>query len=289
LAAIVALELFSDQRYARFPRSPQPSSLVFALQSKAARSGTAATEFDAAPCCILGRNIDRQRGCHAMVWTDFHQLLGAILVIVGGVLPVVNPPGDAPLFLRMTAGCDDITRGKLARHVAFYSFTLLLGSLVFGSFVLRLFDLSVAVIQVAGGAVVCALGWKLLNDDPKPADATIDPQQATIAALARSFYPLTMPLTIDPGVMSVAVTIGANHSHTLDRLLIQFIAAVIGSAIVALSILLTYRYAERFAARIGHKGMNIVVRLSAFIVLSIGVQIGWNGVKALLTEVGIHA
>ncbi len=224
-----------------------------------------------------------------MVWTDLHQLLGAILVIVGAVLPVVNPPGDAPLFLRMTAGCDELTRRMLARHVAFYSFALLLGSLVLGSFVLRIFDLTVAVIQVAGGAVVCALGWKLLNDDPKPADATVDPHQATVAALARSFYPLTMPLTVDPGVMSVAVTIGANHSHTLDRVVVQFIAAVVGSAIVALSILLTYRYAETFGARLGHKGMNIVVRLSAFIVLSIGVQIVWNGVKALLMEVGIHA
>ena len=87
--------------------------------------------------------------------------------------------------------------------------------------------------------------------------------------------------------MSVAVAVGANHSHTLDGLLIQFMAAVIGTGIVGLSILVTYRYAGRFAARLGHQGMSVVVRLSAFIVLSIGVQIGWNGVKALLLEIGI--
>ena len=224
-----------------------------------------------------------------MVWTDFTQLFGAILVIVGAILPIVNPPGDAPLFLRMTVGCDDATRKMLATRIAVYSFVLLLGSMLFGSFVLRLFDLSVAVVQVAGGAVVCRLGWKLLNDDPKPIAAAIDPREASVAALARAFYPLTMPLTVDPGVMSVAVTVGANHAHTFDRLLIQLLAAVIGTAIVTLSILLTYRYADRAAARIGHQGMHVVVRLSAFIVLSIGVQIGWNGVKVLLREVGIHA
>ena len=91
------------------------------------------------------------------------------------------------------------------------------------------------------------------------------------------------------GAMSVAVTIGANHAHTLDRLLIQLLAAVIGAAIVALAILLTYRYAERFAQRIGREGMNIVLRLSAFIVLSIGVQIAWNGIKVLLQESGVAA
>ncbi len=224
-----------------------------------------------------------------MVWTDFTQLLGAILVVVGAILPVVNPPGDAPLFLRMTAGCDDATRNRLAKVIAFYSFVLLLGSMLFGSFVLRLFELSVAVIQVAGGAVVCALGWKLLNDEQKPGAMAVDPREASAAAMARSFYPLTLPLTVDPGVMSVAIAVGANHGHTLDRLLIQILAAGIGAAIVALAVLVTYRYAKSFAARIGHQGMMVVLRLSAFIVLSIGVQIGWNGVKALLKEIGIPA
>jgi len=87
----------------------------------------------------------------------------------------------------------------------------------------------------------------------------------------------------------VAVAIGANHSHTLNGLLVQILAAVIGTSIVALCIWVTYRYAGRFAARIGQRGMSVVVRLSAFIVLSIGVQIGWNGVKALLKEIGIPA
>ena len=224
-----------------------------------------------------------------MLWSDLVQLSGAILVVVGAVLPVVNPPGDAPIFLRLTAGCDEPTRRALARHIAVYSFALLLGSMLLGSFVLRLFGLSVPVIQVAGGAVVCALGWKLLNDDSKPAEAVADPRQASVAALAKAFYPLTMPLTVDPGVMSVAVTIGANHAHTLDHLLVQLLAAIIGAFIVAVTILFTYRYADRFAARIGHKGMIVVLRLSAFIVLSIGVQICWNGIRAMLKEVGIPA
>lgn len=224
-----------------------------------------------------------------IVWNDLNQLATAILVIVGTVLPVVNPPGDAPLFLRMTRGCDAATRSKLARHVAIYSFALILGSLVLGSFILRLFNLQVPVIEVAGGAVVVALGWQLLTDEPKPPDEIIDPNKASVVAFARAFYPLTMPLTVDPGVMSVAVTIGANHSHVLDKLAIQFAAAIIGTAIVAVCILLTYHFAERFAAWLGHTGMNIVVRLSAFIVLSIGVQIAWTGVKALLKEVGMPA
>ena len=85
-----------------------------------------------------------------MLWSDLVQLSGAILVIVGAVLPVVNPPGDAPIFLQLTHGCDDATRRTLARHIAVYSFGLLIGSMLLGPLVLRLFGLSVPVIETAG-------------------------------------------------------------------------------------------------------------------------------------------
>jgi multiple antibiotic resistance protein len=221
---------------------------------------------------------------------DLARLVAAILTVVGAILPIVNPPGDASLFLQLTADCDDATRRDLARRVAVYSFGLLLGSLLIGPLALRLFDLSLAVIQVAGGAVVVAFGWDLLNQEPKepgPADVAVDARRASLRVMGQAFYPLAMPLTVDPGAMAVAVTIGANHAHKLDRLLIQFLAAVIGAAIVALAVLLTYRYAEQFAERIGQQGMVVVLRLSAFIVLSIGVQIAWNGVKELLRDVGV--
>jgi multiple antibiotic resistance protein len=223
-----------------------------------------------------------------MMWSDFGQLSGAILLMVGAVLPVVNPLGDAPIFLAMTPGCDELTRADLAKRIAFYSFILLLGSMLLGSFVLRLFGLSIPVVQVAGGAVVCALGWKLLADNPKPADVTIDPVHANLMALGRAFSPLTMPLTIDAGVISVAITVGANHAHTFEHAMIQLLASVIGAGIIALSILLAYRYAQRVGKRIGHTGMMVVVRLSAFIMLCIGVGITWNGVKSLLAQIGIR-
>ena len=105
-----------------------------------------------------------------MFWSDLAQLIGAILLIIGALLPVVNPLGDAPLFLRMTPGCDEPTRAFLANRIAFYSFFMVLGALLLGSFVLLMFGLSIPVVQVAGGAVVCALGWKLLADHPKPAE-----------------------------------------------------------------------------------------------------------------------
>jgi multiple antibiotic resistance protein len=217
-----------------------------------------------------------------MLDQDVRQLLGAIFLVVGAILPIVNPIGSAPMFLSMTYGSDSATRRMLARHVAFNSFLLLLGSLIFGNFVLRLFGLSVPVVQLAGGLVLCAMGWKILEQDsPAPERGTM-PQDA--GAITRAFYPLTLPLTVDPGAISVAVTIGANHAQGISKVLIAIAGGVIGVAIIAISVWLTYRYAERVAIWLGHTRMMAVLRLSAFIVLCIGVQIAWNGARALLEE-----
>ena len=223
----------------------------------------------------------------ALLWTDIGQLLNAILLIVGALLPVVNPLGAVPIFLAMTHGCDEATRRDLARNIALYSFALLLGSMLLGCFVLRLFDLSVPVVQVAGGAVLCALGWQLMHYERPAADAVPDPHRARLDAVSRAFYPLTLPVTIDAGAIAVSVTLGANHGQTLEREVVQFVAAIIGAGIVAASVLLAYRYAGRVSGWLGNKGMEVFLRLSALIVLSIGVQIVWNGVKALLREVDI--
>ena len=118
--------------------------------------------------------------------------------------------------------------------MALNSFILLMASLIFGAFVLKLFGLSMPVVQVAGGAVLCALGWNLLTSDaPAPADTPPIPSHVVIL---RAFYPLTLPLTVDPGAISVAVTIGANHAHGVDRLMIGFVAAILGTGFIAVSV-----------------------------------------------------
>ena len=217
-----------------------------------------------------------------MLDEDLQQLIRAILLVVGAILPIVNPVGSAPMFLAMTHGADSSTRRTLAGLVAVNSFVLLLGSIIFGNFVLRLFGLSVPVVQLAGGLVLCSLGWRLLTEDAPAAPTAGTPDQAN--SIARAFYPLTLPLTVDPGAISVAVTIGANHSSSITKILIALAGAIIGVAVISGTVWVTYRYAERVALWLGHSRLMVVLRLSAFIVLCIGVQIAWNGVRALYAE-----
>ncbi len=201
------------------------------------------------------------------------------LLVYAALFPIVNPIGSAPLFLGMTQFSTDSSRHRLAWRVAVNSFFLLLGSLFVGSHVLEFFGISLPVVRIAGGLVVSAFGWKLLNSDSHPDG----PPSPSVATEPESFYPLTMPLTVGPGSISVAITVGSQRPQVTN--FIDFAlpagAAVAGILAIAASIYLCYRFAENMVARLGTGGTSVVVRLSAFILLCIGIQILWGGISTL--------
>jgi multiple antibiotic resistance protein len=98
----------------------------------------------------------------------------------------------------------------------------------------------------------------------------------------RAFYPLTLPLTVGPGSISVAITLGANETRSGRYFVYSIIGAIIGSALVAASVYLCYSFADRLARALGETAMNVIMRLSSFLLVCIGVQIIWNGLSALL-------
>jgi multiple antibiotic resistance protein len=213
---------------------------------------------------------------------DVRHFLEGVFLVFAALLPIVNPLGGAPVFLAMTRYADDATRGVLARKVTINSFVLLMASVFVGSYVLEFFGLSVPVVQIAGGLVVCAVAWDLLRGPDVSKSATAKDLDDPDAVATEAFYPLTLPLTVGPGSISVAITIGANHPHTVRSFASAALSSLLGVILICVSIYLCYRYAERLSRFLGGTGTAIVVRLSAFILLCIGVQIMWNGLDALL-------
>ena len=209
--------------------------------------------------------------------------LNTFLLVYAGLFPIVNPIGSAPIFLGLTQFTTDRDRNALAGRVAFNSFLLLLGSLFIGSHVLEFFGISLPVVRIGGGIVVTVFGWRLLNSGTPGTDEKTD--AAGPATVPDSFYPLTMPLTVGPGSISVAITLGSQRPHEaagLAELALVGAGALAGILAIAATIWICYRYAERLIAALGESGTNVVVRLSAFILLCIGIQIIWNGVQPLL-------
>jgi multiple antibiotic resistance protein len=212
-----------------------------------------------------------------------------LLMVFVPLFPVVNPIGDAPIFLALTQWYPDSVRKVLARKIAAYGFALLAGSFLFGSVLLDFFGVSIVVIQIAGGLVVAATGWNLLNQKGDDDSSSNQSPPTLEDALEHAFYPLTLPITVGPGCISIAITLGAHirhqagsgFEHGYPR---HFLAALTGMFLLCLLVLVCYSYADRLVKRLGKSGTTIVIRLSAFILLAIGVQIMWNGLSNGMPE-----
>jgi multiple antibiotic resistance protein len=214
----------------------------------------------------------------------------SILLIVSALFPIVNPIGGSPIFLLLTEEYSTDERRLLARRVAINSFILLIVSVVVGTHILSFFGISLPVVQVGGGLVVVSTGWAMLTrSDPGASGDRGQMHQAVSAddVLKKAFYPLTLPLTVGPGSISIAITLGANEPRHLGPNLIAILSAAVGALLIALSVYVCYAYADKLAAAFGPSGMNVILRLSAFLLVCIGVQILWNGVKALLKTLAV--
>ena len=109
-------------------------------------------------------------------------------------------------------------------------------------------------------------------------------------ANAGAFYPLTMPLTVGPGSMSVAVSIGTRKSISavgLTDFALYGVGAVCGVLAIGASIYVAFRFAGNLTRFLGASGVEVLVRLSAFILMCIGIEFLWSGYLALKAAHGI--
>jgi multiple antibiotic resistance protein len=208
-----------------------------------------------------------------------NELTKTFLLVYAGLFPIVNPIGGAPIFLGLTRECTEEERNSLAMWVSLNSFALLLGSLFIGSYVLEFFGITLPIVRVAGGLVVAVTGWQLLQSGYE------QPERAGHAPVIPTdgFYPLTMPITVGPGSIAVAITLGSQRPRAVfPQVAFIGVAAIVGLLAITATIYVCYRFAKRTVGALGARGTNVLVRLSAFILLCIGIEIIWDGYSTLM-------
>jgi multiple antibiotic resistance protein len=209
--------------------------------------------------------------------------LKIIPMIFAALFPVVNPIGTALILFGMTRGVDDQTWKSMSRKIAFYSFLFLSFFFFFGSYILKLFGISIPVVQFSGGLVLALMGWQLLNQkdtsSPVP-EKGLDNPDTSIEA--KAFYPFTFPLTVGPGGMAVVLAFSA-HLNREPRLLftLEHGAAIVGIFLMCVVVSLCYRNLKTMTKRFSAAGALALSKILAFFVLCIGVEIAWAGFRAL--------
>ncbi|MGE0240940.1 MAG: MarC family protein [Parvibaculaceae bacterium] len=213
----------------------------------------------------------------------FSGTVESFLIAFPALFSIVNPLGIALIYHQVTAGRSRAERSALAWRVAAYSLGVMLVSLWAGATLIGFFGVSLSALRVAGGLVVAVRAWEMLAA-PEQNEGRKQEQAATASGSSNdAFFPLTMPLTTGPGTISVAIALSASRPRsTID--LIPFFAGMSGAALaVALTIGFLYASADRVVSLLGQEGSRVVTRMSAFLLLCIGVQICLTGVQEALT------
>ncbi|WP_232821065.1 MarC family protein [Dyella sp. C11] len=232
------------------------------------------------PVSDTGEPFAIQHGSGPFRWSDYPMLsvaLDALALVMTGLFPVLNPIGASLIARSLTPHLDDTGRARLARSVAINSFVILTVSVLVGTYILSFFGISEAILRVAGGLVVAYSGWRLLQ--APSTDMPNAPVAAGDDVEANAFYPITLPMTVGPGSISVAIALGTEAID--DESIAHFAGVGVAFLLLSLIVYACMRYVCKLHRFIGVAGSRIVDRLFAFILLCIGMQIGWRGILEL--------
>ncbi len=209
--------------------------------------------------------------------------LKIIPMIFAALFPVVNPIGTALILYGMTREVDDQTWKSMSRRIGLYAFLLLAFFFFFGSYILKLFGISIPVVQFSGGIVLALMGWQLLNqkETGKPRSEE-SPDYPGSAIGPKAFYPFTFPLTIGPGGLAVVLTFSA-HLNRESMLLVTLEqgTAIVGIFLMCVVVSICYRNLKFMTKWFSADVALAISKILAFFVLCIGVEIAWAGFKAL--------
>lgn len=211
--------------------------------------------------------------------------LKAIVLVPVTLLPIINPLTTAPVFVATLGGSRHAAKG-LARQVAINSWIIIVTSMLVGTYVLALFGISLPVVRVGGGLLVAAAAWRMLHhSDSDDVHAAAAEEAATLSdaeIVRRSFFPLTFPLTTGPGTIAAAIALGAQIPSNPVLFVAGAASAAVGALLVAVVLYLLFANAAAVLNRLGAIGSMVMIRLMAFILLCIGIQILWTGFAELV-------
>lgn len=212
-------------------------------------------------------------------------LFSALSVQYTALFSIINPLGSAFVFFAITRSLSLADRKRLAGRVGLYSWVTLLIALFGGLYLLRFFGITLPVLRVAGGIIVALAAWQVLTTSEDPMESSLPRLAEDRTAEHLAFFPLTMPLTIGPGSISVAITLAADAPSRLPERLAAAGISALAVTLIAITTYFCYRYADRLTRLLGTTGTNIIVRVSGFLLFCIGIQIFWLGARDLLRSV----
>lgn len=199
------------------------------------------------------------------------------------LFPVVNPIGTAFVLNPFFADLSKSEQKIIAKKIALYAFAICFTTLVLGQYILQLFGLSIPVVQLAGGIIICKIGWEFMGDSPQSSTIELKDHNSMSSINNKLFYPITFPTTTGAGTISVLLALTAHSKgNGFTETVVSMSAILLGIIGITFLIYIFYSNTSRILNHWGDTGKNIVNKISAFLVFCVGLEIATTGLFKLI-------
>jgi multiple antibiotic resistance protein len=219
---------------------------------------------------------------------DLHTFIHLLFIGFIALFPVVNPIGSAFILAPYFTDLTEDQKRTAVRKITFYAFMICVVALFTGHWILQLFGLSIPVVQLAGGIMICKIGWEFLSSDKESSQSDTDKDTASNmngyeSIQDKLFYPITFPITAGAGTISVLFTLSAHSAgKTIEDYLIGTGAILLAIIFICALIYIFYLNAKTMIDHLGSKGEMIINRITAFLIFCVGLQIAITGIRSLI-------
>ena len=203
------------------------------------------------------------------------------------LFPVINPLGNGFVVNGFFTDLDPQQRKAAIQKLTFNFIMIGVGTLVIGHLFLLIFGLAIPVIQLGGGILICKTAMELLGDsgstDKGEEASQIVDRFRWMNLEQKSFYPITFPISIGPGSISVIFTLMASASVKGKLLQTGINYLVIALVIICMAAIfyVFLSQGQRFIQKLGPVGNQIINKLVAFFTFCIGIQISVTGISQI--------
>jgi len=200
------------------------------------------------------------------------------VLALSSIFFLVDPFAALPTFLAVTAGQDDAKRRRTARKASLTAFVVLTTFAIAGSFIFKMFGITLPAFEIAGGVILLLIGLDMLEAKRSPTQESSGETAEAASKDDVGIVPLGIPMLAGPGaITSVMVLVGQ-----VPGLMSWEMGAIVGSiAITAAICYVVLGGAARVARLMGETGIRILVRIMGLLLVALAVQYFVNGMVDL--------
>jgi multiple antibiotic resistance protein len=201
------------------------------------------------------------------------------------LLAMVNPLEALPIFLKLMEGKGNQEHLQVARRSCCYATLLMFFFLIFGTVMLKAFEVPLSMVRIVGGIVLLRIGFSLFL--PSPSSEIIPAGGSDSSGQVRNvaFVPLAMPIMFGPGPIATIIGMSSLVRHPFTNF--SAMAAISGAIVATMFVTwLILSFARKILGKIGPQGVDAATRIVGFFVSAMGMGLIFHGLIEVLQQYG---